>query len=125
MNKIQFAIMVRMEKNYRKVVRIFFGTRADLAPYPLAFLWDCQRCHAPTYSAAEPPPDQMPVCNICAFELSAAAQQNPTMDVSLDLTAEGKDIVRDIAAKNQRPVAKLAKITWLIVTFGDAGGQAG
>jgi hypothetical protein len=43
----------------------------------------------------------------------------------LDLTAEGKDIVRDIAAKNQRPVAKLAKITWLIVTFGDAGGQAG
>ena len=96
-----------MEENYSKVVRIFFGTRADLAPYPLAFLWDCQRCHAPTYSAAEPPPDQMPVCNICASELSAIGEQNPTMDVTLDLTAEGKDIVRDIALKKQRPVEEV------------------
>jgi hypothetical protein len=49
----------------------------------------------------------MPVCNVCTSELSAMSEQNPTMDIALDLTEQGKDIVRDIAQKKQRPVEEV------------------
>jgi hypothetical protein len=96
--------MAQMDGDNTKIVRIFFGTRADLAPYPMTYLWDCECCHAPTYSAAEPPPDQRLVCNVCVSQLSAMAEQSPNTRVGWGITDEGWDIIDDMAEEKQRPV---------------------
>ena len=83
------------------------GTRADLAPYPLAFVWDCECCKAPTYSAAKPPPDASIICNVCASQMTALAEQDPQTHVAWNMTDEGEEAVRAIAEEKQRPVAEV------------------
>jgi hypothetical protein len=96
-----------MEGNTTNVVRLFFSTRADLAPSPMTYLWDCECCHAPTYSEVSPPPDQRLVCNVCASQLSAMAEQASKTRVGWGMTDEGWDIIDDIAEEKQRPVEEV------------------
>jgi hypothetical protein len=95
------------EQKTVRVVPIFFGTRADLAPYPLAFVWACECCEAPTYSAAEPPPDHKLVCNVCVSRMTAQAEQDPKTRVAWNITDEGWDSIGEIAEKKQRPVEEV------------------
>jgi hypothetical protein len=99
--------MASTDGNNTRVVRIFFGTRADLAPYPLTYVWNCESCHAPTYSEAYPPPDQKLVCNVCAAQISAMAEKAPKTRVGWNITDEGWDTVHDIAEEKQRPVEEV------------------
>ena len=101
--------MALMKGNTTNVIRIFFGTRADLAPQPMTHVWDCQSCQAPTYSAAAPPPDQKLVCNVCVAQISEMAEKSPNTRVGWNITDEGWDIVHDLAEEKQRPVEDVFK----------------
>ena len=98
-----------MEGNNTNVVRIFFGTRADLAASPMTYVWPCENCQSPTYSEASPPPNHKLVCNVCVAQMSAMAEKTPKMRVGWNITDEGWDIVDDIAAEKQRPVEDVFK----------------
>jgi hypothetical protein len=98
-----------MEENYKKVVRVFFGTRADLASAPMTYLWDCQRCHSPTYSAAKPPPQHALVCNVCVSRMSEQAEQDPTMHMGWNTTDEGWGLFGAMAEERKRPVEEIFK----------------
>src|ERR671914_2109466 len=98
-----------MEGNNTNVVRIFFGTRADLSASPMTYVWQCESCQSPTYSEASPPPDHTRVCNVCVAQMSAMAEKTPKMRVGWNITDEGWDIVDDIAAEKQRPVEDVFK----------------
>jgi hypothetical protein len=103
---IIFPTMALMEENNVKVTPMFMGTRADLAPNPLprpVFAWDCAKCHAKTYSVAEPPPDAIPVCNMCASQITEQAEQDASTKVMWGMTNELEDNVRNIAEEKQRP----------------------
>jgi hypothetical protein len=99
--------MAQTEGNKVRVVAMFMGTRADLAPYPLTYVWRCECCQAPTYSEAYPPPDQRRVCHVCASQLTAMAEQDSSTHVAWRMTDEGEDILRDIAEEKQRPVEEV------------------
>jgi hypothetical protein len=112
MHTLQFAIIALMtppDEKAMKVVRIFFGTRADLAPAPMTYLWDCQRCHAPTYSAAEPPPQHTLVCNVCVSRISEQAEQDPHMHTGWNTTDEGWDRLGAMAQERKRPIEEMFK----------------
>ena len=98
-----------MEGNNTNIVRIFFGTRADLAASPMTYVWQCERCQAPTYSEASPPPDHTLVCNVCVAQISANAEKAPNTRVGWNITEEGWDIVNDIVAEKQRSVEDVFK----------------
>jgi hypothetical protein len=98
-----------MEGNNTNVVRIFFGTRADLAAAPMTYVWQCESCQSPTYSEASPPPDHTLVCNVCVAQMSAMAEKAPKTRIGWNITDQGWDIVNDIAAEKQRPVEDVFK----------------
>ena len=100
-------MMAPKPRNHVRVVALFMGTRADLAPHPLPFVWACECCNAATYSAAEPPPEQRLVCHVCASQLTAMAEQDPKTHVAWRMTEEGEDILSDIAEEKQRPVEEV------------------
>jgi hypothetical protein len=99
--------MAPKPRNHVRVVALFMGTRPDLAPHPLPFVWACECCNAATYSAAEPPPEQRLVCHVCASQLTAMAEQDPKTHVAWRMTEEGEDILSDIAEEKQRPVEEV------------------
>jgi hypothetical protein len=101
--------MAETSGNNVRVVKLFMGTRADLAPHPLAYIWLCECCKAETYSEASPPSEQRLVCNVCAAQLSAMAEQASKTRVGWGMTDEGWDIIDDIAEEKQRPVEEVFK----------------
>jgi hypothetical protein len=87
------------------LTKLFMGTRADLAPNPLplpVFAWECAQCQAKTYSIAEPPLDATPVCNVCASQITAQAEQHASTKVMWGMTDELEDSVRNIADEKKR-----------------------
>ncbi len=91
--------------NQTRVIRMFMGTRADLAPNPLplpVYEWDCEKCQAKTYSVAEPPHDAKLICNVCASEMTAQAEREPSTQVMWGMTNELEDSVRHIADEKKR-----------------------
>jgi hypothetical protein len=92
------------EKRNTRVVRLFFGPRADLAPSPMTYVWPCEECQSPTYSAAEPPSDHKLVCNVCVSQIAAKAEKAPKTRVGWTITDQGWDIISDMAEAKQRPV---------------------
>jgi hypothetical protein len=113
MYKIGFGIMMPMtppEDKAINIVRMFMGTRADLAPQPVprsVFTWDCEKCQAKTYSIAEPPRDSTRICNVCAAQLSAQAEQDSSTQVMWGMTNELEDSVKKIAGEKKRPVEEV------------------
>ncbi len=93
-----------MEGNNTNIVRIFFGTRADLADSPMTYMWPCESCQAPTYSEASPPPHHTLFCNVCVAQISAMAEKAPQTRIGWNITDEGWDIVHNLAEEKQRPV---------------------
>jgi hypothetical protein len=108
--------MTPPDEKERRVVRIFFGTRADLASAPMTYVWDCQRCHAPTYSAAEPPPQHTLLCNVCVSLLSEQAEKAPKTRMGWNTTDEGWDLLREMAEEKKRPVEEVFRhaIEWQV-----------
>ncbi len=92
------------EKRDTRVVRIFFGTRADLAASPMTYVWQCESCQSPTYSEASPPPNHKLVCNVCVSQIAAKAEKEPKNHVGWNITDQGWDIFSDMAEAKQRPV---------------------
>jgi hypothetical protein len=75
----------------------------------MTYLWDCQRCHAPTYSAAEPPSDHTLVCNVCVSAISEQAEKDPNMRVGWNITDKGWDLLGAMAEEKKRPVEEVFK----------------
>jgi hypothetical protein len=89
---------------------MFMGTRADLAPNPLllpVYEWDCKKCQAKTYSVAEPPHDAELICNVCASEMTAQAEREPSTQVMWGMTNQLEDSVRKIADEKTRPTEEV------------------
>jgi hypothetical protein len=97
------------EQKTMRLVRIFFGTRADLATHPMTYVWNCESYKEPTYSEAEPPPNLSLVCNVCVSRISAQAEKAPNTRVGWNTTDEGWDRLGAIAEKKQRPIAEVLK----------------
>ena len=96
--------------NQARVIRMFMGTRADLAPNPLllpVYEWDCEKCQAKTYSVAEPPHDAELICNVCASEITAQAEREPSTQVMWGMTNQLEDSVRKIADEKTRPTEEV------------------
>jgi hypothetical protein len=101
--------MTPPDEKVMNVVRIFFGTRADLAPYPMTYMWACESCKEPTYSAAEPPPHHTLVCNVCVSQISAQAEKAPKTHVGWNTTDEGWELLEEMAEERTRPVEEIFK----------------
>jgi hypothetical protein len=104
------------EQTTRRVVPIFFGTRADLAPRPMTYVWNCESCQAPTYSEAKPPPNHTLVCNVCVSRISAQAEKAPKTRVGWNTTDEGWDLLGAMAEEKKRPVEEVFRhaIEWQV-----------
>jgi hypothetical protein len=93
-----------------KFTKMFMGTRADLAPQPLptpVYAWPCAKCHSETYSIAEPPRDSTWICHMCASELTAQAEQDPSTQVAWNMADELEDSVNRISDEQKRPVEEV------------------
>jgi hypothetical protein len=102
--------MIPPKEHKVRVTRMFMGTRADLAPQPLpmpVFEWPCAKCKAKTYSVAEPPGNSTLICNVCAAEMTAQAEQDSSTKVMWGMTNELNDSVRNIADEKSRPVEEV------------------
>jgi hypothetical protein len=97
------------EQQTTRVMPIFFGTRADLAPYPMTYVWACESCTEPTYSVAEPPLNHTIVCNVCVSRISSQAEKAPKTRVAWNITDEGWDILGEMAEERKRPVEEVFK----------------
>jgi hypothetical protein len=97
------------EKRQARVMRLFFGTRADLAPHVMTYVWNCECCHEPTFSEAKPPTDQHRVCHICASQLTKLMEKQSNTRTVWNITEEGWDSIGELATEKQRPVEDVFK----------------
>ena len=95
-----------------KHVTFVMGTRSDLAPDPLpqpVFKRKCEHCGSDTYTETEYPLDVPMVCNVCASNITATAEQDSTTQLLYDLPNDVKARLIDLAQQQRLPVEAVYK----------------
>jgi len=95
------------EKSYKNIIKLVMGTREDHVPQPIRvpfYIWLCARCNAKTYTESMYPSDMTIICNVCAGELAAQAEQGSSTDVIIQPSDELNHSMERISDEKGVPV---------------------
>jgi hypothetical protein len=71
------------------------------------YAWPCAKSQAETYSVAHPPDDSTWICNVCAAELTAQAEENPSTLVLSSMTEQLEESIKNISDMTNRPMTEV------------------